>query len=62
MYIISDLIHGLVQCLVRPLITETNLESVQQPELNKESKSSPSSSASITVTGKLMLLQTNESP
>jgi len=61
MYIISDLIHGLVQCLVRPLITETNLESVQ-PELNKESKSSPSSSASITVTGKLMLLQTNESP
>ena len=61
MYIISDLIHGLLQCLVRPLITETNLESVQ-PELNKASKSSPSSTASITVTGKLMLLQINEYP
>ena len=61
MYIISDLIHGLLQCLVRPLITETNLESVQ-PELNKASKSSPSSIASITVSGKLMLLQAIEYP
>ena len=61
MYIFSDLIHGLLLCLVRPLITETNLESVQ-PELNKSSKSSPSSTASITVTGKLMLLQSNEYP
>ena len=61
MYIISDLIHGLLQCLVRPLITETNLESVQS-EINKASKSSPSSIASITVTGKVMLLQINEYP